>query len=113
MDEYLKNPFYKSNYCEENIWLLAKEYQELGGKNSYVCFITNKLKQVPIWCQKKCINNNEPVVWGTLSFILLIFILHCHCHSSSYCYYYYYYSMLKLFDWLNRLSCNIFMFFKR
>lgn len=64
MEEYLKNPFYQSNYCEENIRLLSEVYLKLEGKNGFICFITNKLQQVPIWYQKKCLNEQEPVVWG-------------------------------------------------
>ena len=67
MEEYLKNPFYQSNYCEENIYLLAQEYCKLGENNGFVCFITNKLKQVPIWYQKNCSNEGEPVIWGKSS----------------------------------------------
>lgn len=64
MEDYLQNPKYQANYCEENIWHLGKQYLDLQGSNAYVCLITNSSKTTPIWYQKKCSDLDQPIVWG-------------------------------------------------
>ena len=56
---------YTSHYCEENIYLLAKKKLESlpidDSLEFFVVFISNPLKQIPLWHQKLQIN--QPVIW--------------------------------------------------
>lgn len=57
---------YASHYCEENIYRLALKYcTEVAhnAHNAYVIFVSNALKQVPIWNQRLADSPDEPVVW--------------------------------------------------
>jgi hypothetical protein len=75
MEKYFQRYNYQANYCEENIWHLGKEYVRLGHTHGFVCFITNPAKSTPIWCQKKCPNLREPVVWGHLKSEFIVDLL--------------------------------------
>lgn len=61
---------YASCFCEENVYRLAEKMLELKQKSStmttvafHVIFISNKMKQTPIWCQKAATNPEAEVVW--------------------------------------------------
>ncbi|KAL4253937.1 Protein N-terminal glutamine amidohydrolase [Abortiporus biennis] len=62
-----QNAVYTSCYCEENIYLLAKTFQEQSERdpqafpwNVYVVFISNSNKTVALWNQK---HREDVVVW--------------------------------------------------
>lgn len=53
---------YTAQYCEENAVLLAAELGKMAGR-CCVVFISNAVKQVPIWHQKAARTHGEPVIW--------------------------------------------------
>lgn len=63
---------YASCFCEENVYCLAKRLTELKqvsekevleGVEFFVIFISNRIKQTPIWFQKAAVVPGEEVVW--------------------------------------------------
>lgn len=67
LEDFLESDLdYASHYCEENIYRLALKYcTEVASNahNAFVIFISNKLRQVPIWHQRLSDSPDEPVVW--------------------------------------------------
>ena len=67
LEQFLEGDLdYASHYCEENIYRLALKYcAEVAhnAHNAFVIFVSNKLKQVPIWNQQLADSPDEPVVW--------------------------------------------------
>ncbi|CAM9559045.1 unnamed protein product [Choristocarpus tenellus] len=58
--------WYTSHYCEENVIRLCKtiaEGKSINLDNLYIVFISNRKKQVPLWCQRLSGNDREPVLW--------------------------------------------------
>lgn len=53
---------YCANYCEENVWQLAREPSLLEGPRRVV-FITNATKSVAVFHQRSAPEPHEPVVW--------------------------------------------------
>ena len=59
-------PLYRSHYCEENVYKLAHQYCNQTSKNdvsAFVVFVSNEVKQCPIWHQKLAARSGEPVLW--------------------------------------------------
>ncbi|KAI9336877.1 N-terminal glutamine amidase-domain-containing protein [Pilaira anomala] len=59
------NLTYTRCYCEENIYLLCQEIKEKQKElleSSYVVYISNPNKTVPLWKQKAGVNS-QPVIW--------------------------------------------------
>lgn len=60
---------YHSHYSEENIYKLAFKYKnqffdhEDSPNNSFVVFISNEDRHVPLWKQKVGMIEGQPVVW--------------------------------------------------
>ncbi len=58
---------YHSHYSEENIYKLAYKYSnqtfEFKECDSFVVFISNENKHVPMWKQRLSSNEKEPVLW--------------------------------------------------
>ncbi|CAN0188285.1 unnamed protein product, partial [Laminaria digitata] len=57
---------YTSHYCEENTLLLCRDLigpAEATGVALYVVFISNRARQVPVWCQSLADSEYEPVLW--------------------------------------------------
>lgn len=56
---------YTPNYCEENIYWLAKQFQQRDPSLNgiYVVFISNHFEQIPIWCQRSSSHPEGLVVW--------------------------------------------------
>ncbi|CAM9716276.1 unnamed protein product [Ascophyllum nodosum] len=58
--------WYTSHYCEENTLRLCNHLlspAETAGVELYVVFISNDIRQVPVWCQRLAERQNEPVLW--------------------------------------------------
>ncbi|CAM9771640.1 unnamed protein product [Discosporangium mesarthrocarpum] len=57
--------WYTSHYCEENVLRLCKRFIEEPPSNFtlFVAFISNRNKQVPLWCQRLSGVPHEPVLW--------------------------------------------------
>jgi len=50
---------YAACYCEENVWHLCRRPEF---RKSYVVFISNGNRSVPLWAQQKC-HGDLPVIW--------------------------------------------------
>ncbi|XP_075228436.1 N-terminal glutamine amidase tungus [Lycorma delicatula] len=64
---------YTACYCEENIYKLCEKLQERSSyavQNSYVVFVSNELKKVPLWHQKAGHNSVGLVVWDYHVFLV-------------------------------------------
>lgn len=58
--------WYTSHYCEENTLRLCRDLigpAEATGVELYVVFISNRARQVPVWCQSLADSEYEPVLW--------------------------------------------------
>lgn len=58
--------WYTSHYCEENTLRLCShllEPAEEAGVEIFVVFISNHLRQVPLWCQRLADRHDDPVLW--------------------------------------------------
>lgn len=58
--------WYTSHYCEENTLRLCShllEPAEEAGVDLFIVFISNHLRQVPLWCQRLADRHDEPVLW--------------------------------------------------
>ncbi|XP_065317831.1 protein N-terminal glutamine amidohydrolase-like isoform X2 [Gordionus sp. m RMFG-2023] len=99
---------YTPYYCEENIWQLCKGIftSTLCNKDNdisyYVVFITNNLKQVPIWTMT-CAKNNDIVIWD-YHVILVNLVLYYQSDNSS-----------KVYDFDTTLEfgCNLEEYFQK
>jgi hypothetical protein len=56
------NHAYTAYYCEENIWHLSQEALFQAG-SIYVVFISNARYSCPLWYQRACPVEQEPVLW--------------------------------------------------
>ena len=58
---------YQSHFCEENVYLMAQQLLNGGGKHEgmelYVVFISSQSKETPIWRQNASQDRESPVVW--------------------------------------------------
>eukprot|EP00116_Pleurobrachia_bachei_P011378 sb/3471640/ len=53
---------YTSCYCEENVYKLIESWENRP-RDLHAVFITNALKQCPIWQQESSSNPAQPVIW--------------------------------------------------
>ncbi|CAB4389372.1 unnamed protein product [Rhizophagus irregularis] len=59
-----KKLIYTSCYCEENIYHLCKELDDIKNKfDSYVCFISNEYLTVPLWKQRASKYSDGMIIW--------------------------------------------------
>lgn len=73
---------YCSHYCEENIYHLANKFlYEFQQHTSFVVFVSSTSKATPIWHQKLCDSEHNPVVWDYHVFL----VLKTNCTPSSEC----------------------------
>lgn len=88
---------YCSCYCEENIYLLARQALQdfpAYGEKCFVVFVTSVAKRTPVWCQRSSSRRDGQVCWDYHVFLLfhgnikLIFdfdtTLDFPCNTSSY-----------------------------
>lgn len=57
---------YTACYCEENALLLSKRLAggcAAAAEHLYVVFVTNRLRQAPLWCQRAGRDEDGLVVW--------------------------------------------------
>lgn len=58
--------WYTSHYCEENTLRLCGDLfapAEAAGVELYVVFISNRVHQVPVWCQRLAQSQDKAVLW--------------------------------------------------
>ncbi|PKY12539.1 hypothetical protein RhiirB3_360866 [Rhizophagus irregularis] len=59
-----KKLIYTSCYCEENIYHLCKELDDIKNKiDIYVCFISNENLTVPLWKQRASKYSDGMIIW--------------------------------------------------
>ncbi|KIY95534.1 WDYHV motif containing 1 [Monoraphidium neglectum] len=65
---------YTSCYCEENALLLSRRLVDSGVVPApeclYVLFVTNRLRQTPLWCQRAASDEDGLVVWDYHVFVI-------------------------------------------
>lgn len=55
---------YAPHYCEENVWQAAHHPDFRDGRaHTHALFISNALRQCPIWAQRASLQHGDPVVW--------------------------------------------------